>query len=72
VNARNKNGETVLMYASAKFSAEKVQALLDHGADVRAKNKKGKTALSIAEWYAGYVSNDAIVQLLKNAEAKRQ
>ncbi len=47
VNAKNNNGDTALIIASASYkeSVEVVKLLLAKGADVNAKNNNGKTAL---------------------------
>ena len=47
-NARDKDGRTALMAASANNSSKVVTALLDAGADVNAKSKDGQTALMLA------------------------
>jgi len=49
VNAADKKGETVLMWAARiDSSAELLKALLEAGADVNAKNQAGQTALMYA------------------------
>ena len=50
LEARNKYGETPLMYAAqSNESPEVVQALLDAGADATGKNGEGKTALDLIQ-----------------------
>jgi ankyrin repeat protein len=68
VNSVDEDGETPLMYAVRPHAADKVQILLGHGADIRARNKKGQTALDIANKEYG-ISN-ALLDLLEGAEAK--
>ena len=50
-NSRTPEGTTLLMMAAP--DAEKVQLLIDRGADVRAKAKSGYTALMVATTYFG-------------------
>lgn len=52
INAKNKNGETALMYASryCKYP-EIIEILIKHGADVNTKNRDDKTALMYASRY---------------------
>jgi serine/threonine-protein phosphatase 6 regulatory ankyrin repeat subunit B len=66
VNARNKQGQTALMYAAIDGNPVVVQALLDARANVNAKNKEGQTALKIAL----DCHNDEAAKLLKRAGAK--
>ena len=54
------------MLAAKKGHTETVEALLDKGADINAKDKYGKTVLMRAE-YAGQTE---IVRLLKQAGAR--
>ena len=76
VNTRNNLGRTPLMGAAAAdnespwFSrnAEMVKLLLKKGADVNAKDNDGNTAMKMAT----EMGRTAIVQLLKEAEAKKQ
>ncbi len=65
VNAKEKDGSTVLMAAGRSWSGnlEVVKLLIDKGADVNAKNKKGETALSLA-----FKNHPAILQYLKSSQ----
>jgi ankyrin repeat protein len=54
------SGETPLMSASKKGSADVVKLLLSHGADVNARTKAGKTALD----YAREKGHQEVVKLL--------
>ena len=49
VHAKDENGQTALMIATAEGHPETVAALLDAGADVNVEDKNGGTALMIAE-----------------------
>ena len=60
VNAKDKDGETVLMKASASGYTEIVKALLDKGADVNEKAVHGQTALM----YASGLGRTEIVKVL--------
>ena len=61
VNAANANGTTVLMTAAASGNADAVKVLLDHGADLKAKeNVHGQTALM----FAAALNRAAVVKLL--------
>src|SRR5207244_2618991 len=46
VNAKNTNDSTALMYAATNF--EKAKLLLDAGADVKDKGKRGATPMNVA------------------------
>ena len=48
VNAKAKQGETVLMFAAWHGRFEVVKFLIDKGADVNATSKDGQTALSLS------------------------
>lgn len=48
INARNKEGETLLMLAALEGRAEIVRFLIDRGADVKARDGFGATALLYA------------------------
>jgi ankyrin repeat protein len=60
VNARDSEGETALMAASAGGHRDIVQKLLSKGAQVNAKSKPGVTALM----YASLSGHREVVQLL--------
>jgi cytohesin len=64
-------GETPLMFAARYSSPEVVKALIDVGADVNARNKVGKTTLTIIEEYRENIWQKEIVELLEEAGAKR-
>jgi len=49
INAKDKNGQTALHYASAANNHETFNFLLKRGADFEAKDNDGKTALHFAE-----------------------
>lgn len=65
------SGETALMYAARYSSSEVVKVLLDAGAEVNARDKDGRTALSIAEEDTENLWRDQIVELLKRVGAQR-
>ena len=65
VNLRDQqSGETPLMFAARCSTPKVVKTLLDVGADATAKNKQGKTALTIAE-EGNNLWREEIVALLK-------
>lgn len=64
-------GETPLMFAARYSTPEVVRVLLAAGAAVNAKNKEGRTALSIAELDKDNLWRDEIVSLLKWAQTQR-
>ena len=66
VDAKDRNGQTALMWAAWQGHAEVVKALIAGGADVSVKNEDGDTALTSAE-SEGYTK---IVKALKKAGAK--
>lgn len=66
----SETGETLLISAAKYSTPEVVQALIEGGADVNARNKSGQTALTLADndhnlW------REEIVALLKRRGAKR-
>jgi|TARA_B100000315_G_scaffold107356_1_gene98529 ankyrin repeat protein len=65
INAKDKNGNTALMYAASNDKIDIAKILLDAGADVNAINKRRSTALIIAAWH-GYIN---MVEVLINAGA---
>lgn len=65
------SGETALMYAAKYSNSEVVKVLLDAGAEVNARDKTGRTALSIAEEDKENLWRDKIVELLKRVGAQR-
>jgi ankyrin repeat protein len=65
------SGETALMYAARNSNSEVVMVLLDAGAEVNARDKEGRTALSIAEEVKENPWRDQIMELLKRVGAQR-
>ena len=59
VNAKDKKGRTILMYAAVHGYAEIAKLLMDNGAEVNAKDKDGMTALMYTEY-------TEIAKLLRN------
>lgn len=66
VNARDKNGETPLMWASEKGYKDIVEMLIAKGVDINATNSVGWTALIIAD----YNGHKDIVEFLRTKGAK--
>lgn len=60
-NVGDNNNNTALHYAAGYGQADIVKLLLDHKADVSAKNEEGKTAKEVAELN----EQKAVVALLK-------
>ncbi|HEX3703814.1 MAG TPA: ankyrin repeat domain-containing protein [Vicinamibacterales bacterium] len=48
VNARDADGNTALHHAAARGDNEMIQYLVDHGADVKAVNREGRTTVDMA------------------------
>lgn len=62
INARNKNGMSILMYAAMITSQPEVVAMLiEHGADVAARDENGRTALM---WAAAFSDTPDILETL--------
>jgi ankyrin repeat protein len=61
VDASNNDGETALMKAAAEGLVNNVRALILAGANVNARDKKGKSALM----YATDANEAAVARLLK-------
>ena len=68
VNAKDKNGNTPLIWVTAwgEDHTNIVQSLLDNGADVNIKNKEGKTAL----FFAKQRDLTSTIKLLEKSGAK--
>lgn len=66
----SETGETLLMTAARYSNPEVVQALIEGGADVNARNKSGQTALTLADTKDNLWRKE-IVALLKRRGAKR-
>jgi hypothetical protein len=66
VNARYAHNATALMWAAAYGKAENVERLLARGADMAARDDRGKTALAIAIEQ----SQDEVAGLLRAAGAR--
>ncbi len=64
VNAKGKNGDSVLMTASEAGNISCVKFLISKGADVNAKDKSGK---SVLDWARG---QSEIIAILKAAGAE--
>ena len=66
----SETGETLLMTAAKYSTPEVVQALIEGGADVNARNKSGQTALTLADT-PDNLWRQEIVALLKRRGAKQ-
>jgi len=66
INARDKEGYTLLIKAAEGFNRPSIAFLLEHGADPNAKTTDGTTALKLAF----RINHPADVELLKKAGAK--
>lgn len=60
VNARDNQGLTPLMYAAANGHEEILELLLEYNADIHARNKKGRTALWLANRYEHLGNGDIL------------
>jgi len=67
INAKNKEGEPVLMFAAEEGDLGVVKFLIDKGADMNAKDKNGRTAVTYACWFR---DQPEVVQYLKARGAK--
>jgi ankyrin repeat protein len=63
INARDEDGNTPLLLASADGYTDMVEVLLKHWADVDAKNKYGWTALM---WASTFGKKDVVEMLLQS------
>ena len=68
VNIHNAHAQTALMWAAIQGDVELAKWLVEQGADIKAKDADGKTALMLAQ----EMRREDIADLLKNAEAKAQ
>ncbi|OAA71386.1 Ankyrin repeat-containing domain protein [Cordyceps fumosorosea ARSEF 2679] len=73
IEARNKDGETPLLYAAAHGSIRQLRLLMDAGADAQARTEDGETALHMAAGtpeasWAG-MSRDAVEKIALLIEA---
>lgn len=68
--ADSETGETLLMFAAKYSTPEVVQALIEGGADVNARNKSGQTALTLADTKDNLRRRE-IVSLLKRRGGKQ-
>lgn len=59
INAKNKDGETPLMWAEYKNHTEIIKLLIRKGADINAINNDGDTALIIAARWSSRNSKDS-------------
>jgi ankyrin repeat protein len=66
INARDKDGYTLLIRSSEGFHRPTIAFLLEHGADPNAKTKDGTTALKLAQ----KIGHPDDVELLRKAGAK--
>jgi ankyrin repeat protein len=76
-NATDNNGTTPLLRAVRNRNAPVVEALLARGADIRATNKRGSSAMQLASWTTGKsgsgsshakAQQEQIIRLLRAAE----
>lgn len=67
INARDRDGYTLLIRSGEPFHRPSIAFLLEHGADPNAKANDGTTALKLAEGQFGHPED---VELLKKAGAK--
>lgn len=66
INARDKNGYTILILSAEGFHRPSIAFLLEHGADPNAKTDDGVTALKLAQG----IGHTRDVELLRAAGAK--
>jgi len=66
INQANNNGDTPLLDAAYLGKVENLKYLLQHGADLTTKNKRGKTALHLAE----EKGHEEAIQLLRSKMIK--
>ncbi|CAN8275254.1 unnamed protein product [Cochlearia groenlandica] len=69
LNARTVSGETPLHMAAKNGCSEAAKLLLDRGAYIDAKNKKGMTPLHLAVWHSITSEDVSIVQTLLDNNA---
>jgi hypothetical protein len=72
VNARDDEGKTPLMYAAENGRLANAKALLAEGADVRLKDKRGKTALDLVrpsnDWLSGAITEEGLKEYSEKVE----
>ncbi|KAL3459138.1 ankyrin repeat-containing domain protein [Aspergillus heterothallicus] len=61
INAGSRPGRTPLSYAAYRGHARIAVLLIQHGASVDAKNKRGRTALSLAAGHSSSISTAAVL-----------
>ncbi|HET6977967.1 MAG TPA: ankyrin repeat domain-containing protein [Pyrinomonadaceae bacterium] len=69
INARNRNGMTLLMKAAACGHAEVVRLLLDHGADPNVTRNDGFTALALAAFFGHTETVKVLMEFGAHTEA---
>jgi serine/threonine protein kinase/ankyrin repeat protein len=67
INAADSNGRTPLMYAVRYSRTAAVRLLLENGANIRAQDKSGMTALDLAKQLDNRESDQEIIRLLYQA-----
>ena len=70
VNAKNKHGKSLLMFAATDLSAQMLEFLIVQGADVNAKDVKGKTALMYAAELGGIENVQVLLKHGADVNAK--
>ena len=68
INAADSNGRTPLMYAARYNQPTAVRLLVEHGANARALDKSGMTALNLAKQF----NNQEVIGCFSDFNAKSQ